>query len=258
MRTHSCNENTDRRGNVVGSKLIAGRSWIYFGEPFGKRPTLKFEWGIFRRARLRLCAEAEWFSGDGNDGIGGHISIPWLFFLFIHLDGILPYSWVRRFGGTRQTNITWSDGSLRFALFEREMEWNSRDPWWVRGVSLPFGDWIFGRRKHLIERSAEPVDILICMPEGQYRGTVVMKDEAWVSRFNTKRIRRAHVEMQDPVPFPGKGENSWDCGEDATHSMTCLADEVEDAVAEMTRSVLRSRRRYGGRNWRPAAKGATS
>jgi hypothetical protein len=256
MRFHSCNENTDRRGNVIGSKIIAGRSWFYFGKACGNSPTLKFEWGLFRRARLRFGAEIEWFSGDGEDGIGGHISIPWLFFLFIHMDGILPYSWGRRFGGTRQTNVYFSDGDLRFALFEREHEWNRSDPWWVKGVRMPFGEWIFGRRRHTVARSEEPVDILVCMPEAQYRGKVVMKDEAWVGRFSTDRIRRAHIEMIDPVPTPGKGENSWDCGEGATHSMTCPADSVEDAIAEMTKTVLNRRRRYGGRNWRPDGKKA--
>lgn len=254
MRTHFCNENTDRHGNTIGSIWMAGRFWLYFGKPFGRTPTLRIEWGLFRRARLNLCAELEYFTGDGEDGIGGHVSVPWLFFLFVHLEGILPYSWGRRFGGTRQTNIRFSDGDVRVALFEREHEWNSRDPWWVRGIRFRIGEWIFGKTRHRVVRTEGPMDILVCMPEAQYRGTVEIKDEEWVSRFSTKRVRRAHVEMQDPVPFPGKGENAWDCGEDATHSMTCVADNWEDAIAEMTRTVLKSRRRHGGRNWRPSEK----
>lgn len=53
------------------------------------------------------------------------------------------------------------------------------------------------------------------------------------------------------VPFPGKGENSWDCGEDAI--MGAGADEPtpEAAVASVVKSALRNRRRYGGEGWKP-------
>jgi hypothetical protein len=67
-----------------------------------------------------------------------------------------------------------------------------------------------------------------------------------------RRIR-AKITPDTPIPFPGKGENSWDCGEDATHSMTCNATNEQEAVAKLVASVLNDRYRHGGKNWRPAA-----
>lgn len=54
----------------------------------------------------------------------------------------------------------------------------------------------------------------------------------------------------EQIPVPGKGENSWDCGEDATYAFSCMADSVEDGIASLVRSILVRRRKYGGRNWR--------
>jgi hypothetical protein len=59
--------------------------------------------------------------------------------------------------------------------------------------------------------------------------------------------------MTDPVPFPGKGENSWDCGEDATHGYYGPAASIEDAVGNLVTSTLKRRRKYGGRDWKPEA-----
>ena len=68
----------------------------------------------------------------------------------------------------------------------------------------------------------------------------------------TERVVRAEITPDTPIPHPGKGENSWDCGEDAIHSLTCQASTTHDAVGEIVKAVLRSRYRYGGLMWRSA------
>ncbi|HXI16285.1 MAG TPA: hypothetical protein VNM48_07925, partial [Chloroflexota bacterium] len=69
----------------------------------------------------------------------------------------------------------------------------------------------------------------------------------------TRRMVRADVQVPEGVPHPGKGENAWDCGEDATYALTCAEQTPEAAVGRLVESVLRDRRRYGGDQWRPQA-----
>lgn len=57
-----------------------------------------------------------------------------------------------------------------------------------------------------------------------------------------------------PIPVPGKGENSWDCDDDAIHSSHGPHSTVHQAVAALVASVYRDRTRYGsGPEWQPTA-----
>lgn len=57
------------------------------------------------------------------------------------------------------------------------------------------------------------------------------------------------------VPVPGKGENSWDCGEDGTQSILFGVDTpirtYVDAANAFQASVQKTRLRYGGKDWMP-------
>lgn len=74
------------------------------------------------------------------------------------------------------------------------------------------------------------------------------------ARWFTHKNVRASVDIPAGIPHPGKGENSWDCGEDRTYGLTTKADTVEKAIAAVVESSLRDRRRYGGDNWTPSEK----
>ena len=121
-------------------------------------------------------------------------------------------------------------------------------------------DTFFGQKNHS-ERVLEETPVVIPMVEGLYKGKAIRRVEQWRRpRWpwwpSAVQVVRVQVKMQDPVPFPGKGENSWDCGEDALYGMTSNADTVPKAIAAVVESVLTSRRRHGGPNWRPAEKEA--
>ena len=58
-----------------------------------------------------------------------------------------------------------------------------------------------------------------------------------------KRIMRADINPRVPVTIPGKGENSWDCGDDAIHSLTTPCDSVDEAVVKFVADVLKARKR---------------
>jgi hypothetical protein len=183
---------------------------------------------------------------------------PWL-------DRILPGHWfappdTQRQQGrnypikiTEETEIAirWFEGGLRWSFWHPTMEWSSRTPKWRNGHFDP-ADFLLGRHKYSSEElSTENVEVP--MPEKTYAGTVTLTRDTWKRpRWPFSRsIYRANIEVEGGVPHPGKGENSWDCGEDATYGMTCPARTAEQAVGKLVESVLSSRRRYGGRKWRP-------
>lgn len=156
----------------------------------------------------------------------------------------------------RQTGLKIHDWTLWWECWANSDCWSSRDPKWMRWTWHPL-DTFFGRTNHT-EREVAKMETLVQMPEKAYPCTVVMKDEAWKRPrlpWASHRTTRAHIDIPGGIPFPGKGENSWDCGEDATYGMTCPARTVEEGVAKVTASVLRDRTRYGGPAWRPTAAG---
>lgn len=53
------------------------------------------------------------------------------------------------------------------------------------------------------------------------------------------------------LPIPGKGENAWDCDDDAIFGMTVNADTLEDAARSLVDSVCKTRLQYGGATWQP-------
>ena len=84
------------------------------------------------------------------------------------------------------------------------------------------------------------------MPEGAYKATVEMFWGIWKRpRWVAKKILRANVEIPSGIPKNGKGENSWDCGEDATFGITMPAKNVENAIGKTVESCLRDRKKYG-------------
>ncbi len=68
-------------------------------------------------------------------------------------------------------------------------------------------------------------------------------------------LYRADIEIPGGIPIPGKGENSWDCEDDAIYAQTqpvsptspCLREIVDDLAL----SVLRRRMQYASLSWRP-------
>jgi hypothetical protein len=125
-----------------------------------------------------------------------------------------------------------------------------------RDIYFNITDFILGSRQYnsiLIEE----VDIDIPMPEGTYPAHIEIREDIWKrSRWPIKQvIKRAHIDMQEHkgIPHPGKGENSYDCGDDVTNGLTCPASSIPEAVGKMVSNVYRSRIRYGGYeclNWK--------
>lgn len=72
-----------------------------------------------------------------------------------------------------------------------------------------------------------------------------------------KRFRMVDWEVvsgaggRDGIPIPGKGENSWDCDEDAAFSGSMPAATIEEAIGKLVGDILRDRTRRSGTSWVP-------
>lgn len=228
-----------------------GRCWLNVGREVLKDHGLRVEWNVFSGR----CSIGLQYGGWDDDVLQGHLSLL-LFSIYVGLSW--PGELAKRIQG--KTRVEWGlsihDGSLFWDMGGEWGHWSRADPWYKHG-SINFLDTVFGRTQHH-ERVVKTTETEVPMKEGKYPCVVTLKDEWW-TRKRTGQIvwhRRngAHVEVQAKggIPFPGKGENSWDCGMDGLCSSHCSATTTEEAVASVVESVLKSRRRHGGSvNWVP-------
>lgn len=241
IRSYSSNENTFRN-KVIGSIVFAGRHWLHLGTR-----TINTEWYLFHKVRSHFACKVEWGSGDGDDGITLHAAVPWLFSIYFSVDRVFGKLFHHP-NESRQTGIAYHNETLWIYPFSKTMSWSSKDRWWNKYISWSPSEFICGRNKYSEITTSDWQDIVITMPEGKYKGKIRLFLSEWKNRFRTKRIERAEIEMEEGIPFPGKGENSWDCGEDASFGLTCPAKSEPEAIASMIENVLTSRRNYGCRN----------
>lgn len=123
--------------------------------------------------------------------------------------------------------------------------WSTADGW--RNSSFYFLDWLFGRHKYKSEELQRGMEVAFVFPEGVYTGTVTLTRDTWKRKRwpRTKVVYRANIEVPKPPMFAGKGENSYDCEDDAIYGMTCQAKSLHEAITAYEAAVYRNRARYG-------------
>ena len=121
-------------------------------------------------------------------------------------------------------------------------------------VTLFRGDWILGKPVHSLEVLEENIPVVVDVGQwdgDRYTGTAKHTRRTWKRRFSTQVSDGYEIDMQEGIPFPGKGENSWDIDDDAYYGFG--GETIEKAVAHIVAEV--QKRRYDG--WRPVAARAT-
>lgn len=149
--------------------------------------------------------------------------------------------------GARELSIYWNDGCLWICHpFERDggLEVRSSDPWWKKAICLHVVDWLIGRARYEDVKEL-PFEAIVPMPEGSYKAIATPSRATWRRRWYWPDRVRDSVWLEIPggIPHSGKGENSWDCGDDGLYGIG--GDTIEDAIANAVRTSLRNRRRYG-------------
>ena len=196
-----------------------GRAWL------GK---LHWEWSVFYRPRFRLAVGSR------------HLTISLLAFSL----------WIVWNNGDeferREFAISAHDGNIWIEHpWVRQMEWRSSDPWWRKQIVLPVTDWMLGKMQY--SRSEKPLpDVFVPMPEGCYRAKAEAVHREWWRRFGWFHRVEDGVDLSvadGGIPFAGKGENSWDCGDDGLWGWG--GSSVDGAIANGVASVLRSRAKCG-------------
>lgn len=163
----------------------------------------------------------------------------------------------------RETGFTVHDRSVWVNLWHNDSCWSSEDkkvwPWEGNGWNwtIHVVDRLLGDMKYEEGDVVDEQDTYVTMPEGRYPAHVEIRKVRWGRRWwKGPWHYRASVELTSPILFEGKGENSWDCGEDGTYAMTLAAQRdrmsVHDATREVAMDALRTREKRGGMDWRPA------
>lgn len=205
--------------NLTDGKLPIwrhGRAWL---------GSLECEWNVFRDTRLLLGKAGRWqFS----------IYLRWF---------SLHMSLGRQRGGLWE--VSWHDGALRFEHpWIRQNEWRRDDSWWRKAITLNVRDWLLGRQRYETTKGVS-FDVVVPMPEGCYSAKATQETRIWRRRWYVPMRRCDHVwlDIDGGIPYSGKGENSWDCGDDGLWGTG--GSTLEEAIGNAVASVLTSRRRHG-------------
>lgn len=267
QRSHVQNLNQKKDGST-GSIFKHGRVWIHGkrdDDEAHRRKELRVEWSFPTHFWAFQCEVGE---GDADDGLSFWIACG-LFSLHITLEGILSRAFIERgrekakatkwmgygyMAWPRVTGIRIHNNTIWFELWNWDAGWSSEQPKWM---SFNFGvvDFLFGKRQHESKVIAESTGEII-LNDGVHPVKLVLTEDTWRRpRMPKAQIARfVKVESEKGVPIPGKGESSWDCGDDAIFSTGYRVDTFDAALNQFRESVLKRRQQYGGSDWLPSEK----
>jgi hypothetical protein len=194
---------------------------------------IKTEWNFGKKACTHFSIEKHWI-GVGIYGI----ALVYARFPF----RIWPF---------KKCKVYWFEGDLVWQLFAEDSWIYPREEklmFWQCGHFNPM-NFIFGRLVHSKE-DLGGADIMVPMPEGPYPARVEFERRTWRRKRwpwwpLTKTQSGSWVNCKIGIPFEGKGENSWDCGEDAVYACGSSETTTWGAAAHYTKTVLQNRERYG-------------
>lgn len=153
----------------------------------------------------------------------------------------------REMFSVREFDVYWHGGCLWITHpFERSGGWESRssDPWWRKAICFHVVDWLIGKARYE-ETKGAPFEAIVPMPEGSYKVIATPSRATWRRRWYWPTLVRDSVWLDIPggIPHSGKGENSWDCGDDGLCGIGGAT--VDLAIGNAVSSALKSRRRHG-------------
>lgn len=228
----------------------------------------KLDWGVSAEVswRWRSGFIATCGYGGQEDFVEWTLAIPRLVFLHVAVD--TPFRWkklrpfdgryseseakfgIRTVGGTLYLLVGHDSMGTYYGTHGRGGDIGRwlRDIKRNRQITLFRDDWILGHPRHMCEVLEEGIPIVVNVGQwdgDSYRGTAKHTRRTWKRRFSTKVSDGYEIDMQQGIPFPGKGENSWDCGDDAYYGFG--GQSIESAISTIVAETVKRR----GKNWRP-------
>lgn len=204
--------------------------------------------------------------GNDEHAIGLNLCVPYVLGTFVNIHSRTLYKLASRAAKlwpsapnegnyvTRSVELSVHGGAIRWSVWSPRDSWSSQTPKWREGSWHPLG-----HHQRQSETELERREVTVLMPERAYKGTAVLSRTTWgferLPRMFDGQGHTVKIDMHEgeAIPHPGKGENSWDCGEDATFGTSGPARSIEEAVGKLQGSVMERRRKYGGRDWVPEA-----
>lgn len=246
-----------------------GRAWLhlYWGDPDrdGRKLTcFGIQWVLSRRQHS-IGASLDIGGGDGDRDVYCSFRVPG-FGVYLSAEDIWPCKWVfynprQKYPSSRELSITWHDAALWISIFRDPDEGYGRGgpSFWKdarsaqRHIVIHPLDILLGRT-HCKTEKLDAAPAVVQLPEGEYPVNVTIERRVWRRKrwpgVWRQRVN-ATVESETGLPIPGKGENSYDCDDDAYFSIGTPETTVAGAVAYAAARVQETRQRYGGRDWRP-------
>jgi hypothetical protein len=225
------------------------------------------EWRVFVKHGFGLGWKFKWGTNGSETTPDVSFHFGSLGDLWLHVGGLIPRSWLERHKTNHQGERVVDYDSRVFSLnvdlkeirwqcWAIEGSWSRDQPWWYE-KAFNYSRIAFGRTK-TDERVVDSGACLVPMPEKNYPASFEIVE--YVNRYQRPlgRLRdralgaRRHwsttITPGEPIPVPGKGENSWDCGDDAFHSSSSGGRNIDKAIAGLVESALSTRRRHGGQH----------
>lgn len=209
------------------------RRWWDFGRHFG--------------ARIEFCWKSHSYhfdpiKYDTEDGWGFSLAFRPVA-LYVHIKLPRPF----RLRDDRELGFSFHGGALWWDLWVDPMGGYPCPQGKWRDSCFHFDDFFLGKSKCTRE-VLEERDVLVPMPEKAYPAHAKLMRYTWTRpRWFSKSIKRVEIDIPDGIPHEGKGENSWDCGHDATFSMTTgECNSIPEGVGKLVGSCLKDRVKYGG------------
>jgi len=209
---------------------------------------------------LQLAIPTHFHVGFGIDNGGEHTLHGDFCGIFWHLDSPRLSQAIDRLIGNvgekrswkllqRSFRFYWHDLGLWLQLWGNDYESNWNDPRWMRMHHLNFPDLLLGRAKYSDVDGEKFENVVIPLPEGNYKATMTFETSTWKRPRWFPRVRKfTKIEITGDVPrFPGKGENSWDQGDDGIWMTSVVGHSLPKAIGGYVEKVMYNREKRSGR-----------
>lgn len=209
---------------------------------------LRYEFSSGRNLRFEI--------GFGEDpGISFSIG---LFLFSVYLT--FPFFNVR--AGRRVTGFYFHEWVFVWSFWKNPWERSNKDPFW-RSWYFRIDDFFLGSSETLEDDIIGGEDLFFTLGGKEFKiDSVQFKRKRRFRRFIPYSLYHntwvsIEIKCDKPPMHSGKGENSWDCGDDATYGLYCSWDKnkpswknskesMKLAVDYYVEHVLKDTKRYGG------------
>jgi len=200
----------------------------------------------------RISFEAD----SDNSKLSFNLAVPLLFSVHCGISGFKLHKFIEKFipkkadpRSPHACGISIFSWALWIDPWVPMHSWQRNYPWYAKTKTIHFKDLILGKMKCNHETIGSPVKVNIPLPEGIYPGTCTFEKYTWKrSRlpWNSYYKESTKFDADKSIPYPGKGENSWDCGISGLCSTSSISHDIPKCIGHVVTTILESRQKYGG------------